>query len=162
MSLEFFPQYATFFVEIPMYVLFPHSKTKSVRLHNLLISSSPLNQFIMRKYGVQSTKVICWNRFSFLFSIYDINIFNMRLNIFEYIEFVVIGKEFRFMSIWEYISLDTLETALEKGFVEQFLEAIMNREPTGFLCNLGIQYFIGKLLFLLPLDNLRRILSYLG
>ena len=46
-----------------------------------------------------------------------------------------------------------METALKKGFVEQFLEAITNREPTGFLCNLGIQYIIGKLLSLLPLES---------
>ena len=28
-----------------------------------------------------------------------------------------------------------METALDKGFIEQFLEAIMSQEPTGFLCN---------------------------
>ena len=45
-----------------------------------------------------------------------------------------------------------------KGLVEQLLEAIRNREPTGFLCNLGIQYIIGKFLSLLPLKSLRGIL----
>ena len=34
--------------------------------------------------------------FSFLLSIYDVNIFNDRINILEYQEFVVIRKEFRF------------------------------------------------------------------
>ena len=46
------------------------------------------------------------------------------------------------------MSVNTLEIALGKGFVEQFLEAIMNREPTEFLCNFGVQYIIGKLLSL--------------
>ena len=50
----------------------------------------------MRTCGVQSTKVICCNRFSFLLSIYDVNIFNDRNNILEYPEFVVIRKEFRY------------------------------------------------------------------
>ena len=49
----------------------------------------------MKKCGVQSTKVICCNRFSFLLSVY-VNIFNDRINILEYPEFVVIRKEFRF------------------------------------------------------------------
>ena len=90
MSFEFFPQYATFF--------FGNTNVCSISTFKNKISkiTQPLNQIIMRKYGVQSTKVICWNRFSFLFSIYDINIFNKRLNILEYPEFVVIGKEFRF------------------------------------------------------------------
>ena len=56
----------------------------------------PLNQFIMRKSGVQSTKVICCNKFSFPLSIYDVNIFNDRINILQYPEFAVIRKEFRF------------------------------------------------------------------
>ena len=54
--------------------------------------------------------------------------------------------------------MDTLEIALAKGLVEQFLEAVTNREPTRFLCNLGIQYIIGKLLSLIPLESLRRAL----
>ena len=48
--------------------------------------------------------------------------------------------------------------AFDKGFVEQFLEAIMNREPTGFSCNLGIQHIVVKLLSSLPLEGLRRVL----
>ena len=51
-----------------------------------------------------------------------------------------------------------LKTALDKGLVEQFLEAIMNREHTGFICNIWIQYIIGKLLSLLPLERLRHIM----
>ena len=52
----------------------------------------------------------------------------------EYPEFVVIRKEFKFMMKIFYlgVSLNTLETALDKGLVEQLLEAIMNREPTEF------------------------------
>ena len=60
------------------------------------------------------------------------------------------------------MSLNTLGTAMDKGLVELFLEAIMNREPIGFLFNFGIQYYIDKLLSLLPLKSLTRcILSYL-
>ena len=40
-------------------------------------------------HGVQSTKVIYCNRFSFLLSIYNVNIFNERINILEYPEFVI-------------------------------------------------------------------------
>ena len=56
-----------------------------------------------------------------------------------------------------------METILGKGFVEQFLKAIMNQEPTGFLCNFGIQYITGKLLSLFPLEiwDMHYILSYL-
>ena len=109
-------------------------------------------------HGVQSTKVIYCNRFSFLLSIYNVNIFNERINILEYPEFVIDLDLWWEFSIWEYISLNILETALDKGFIEDFLEAIMYREPTGFLCNLGIQYIIGKLLYLLLLNSLRRVL----
>ena len=42
-----------------------------------------------------------------------------------------------------------METAVDKNFVEQFLEATMNRQPTRFLCNLGIHYITGELLSLL-------------
>ena len=59
-------------------------------------NTQPLNQFIMRKCGVQSTKVICCNRFCFHVSIYDVNIFNDRINVLEYPEFVVVRKQFRF------------------------------------------------------------------
>ena len=52
----------------------------------------------MRKCGVQSTKVICCNRF-----IYDVNIFNDRINILELPEFVVIRKEFGFMTYIFYL-----------------------------------------------------------
>ena len=45
-----------------------------------------------------------------------------------------------------------------KALLNSFLEAIMNREPIGFLCNLEIQYIIGKHLSLLPLESLRRVL----
>ena len=48
--------------------------------------------------------------------------------------------------------------ALGKGFIEQFLEAAMNRDPTGFLCNLWTQYIIGKPLSLLPLESFSRVL----
>ena len=56
-----------------------------------------------------------------------------------------------------------METILGKGFVEQFLKAIMNQESTGFLCNFGIQYITGKLLSLFPLEiwDVHYILSYL-
>ena len=50
----------------------------------------PFNQFIMRKCGAQSTKVICCIRFRFLLSIDDANIFHGKINILEYPEFVVI------------------------------------------------------------------------
>ena len=95
--------------------------------------AQPRNQFIMRKSGVQSAKVICCI-YSFLLSIYEVNVVNDRINILEYPEFVVIRKEFRFMMKIFYlgVSLNTLETALDKGLVEQLLEAIMNREPTEF------------------------------
>ena len=46
-----------------------------------------------------------------------------------------------------------METALDKGLAEQFLEVIMNQEPTGFWCNLGIKYIISKLLSLLLLES---------
>ena len=36
LSLDFFPQYATLFLEIQMCVVFPPSKTKSLTLHHLL------------------------------------------------------------------------------------------------------------------------------
>ena len=58
--------------------------------------AQPLNQFIMRKCGVEITKVICCNRVSFLLSIYDVNMSSDRMNILEYPDFVVIRKEFRF------------------------------------------------------------------
>ena len=95
--------------------------------------AQPRNQFIMRKSGVQSAKVICCI-YSFLLSIYEVNVFNDRIKILEYPEFVVIRKEFKFMMKIFYlgVSLNTLETALDKGLVEQLLEAIMNREPTEF------------------------------
>ena len=120
----------------------------------------PLNQFIMRKSGVQSAKVICCIH-SFLLSIYEVNVVNDRINILEYPEFVVIRKEFRFMMKIFYlgVSLNTLETALDKGLVEQLLEAIMNREPTEFLCNLGIRYIIGKLIKVI-LNNFFLIFIY--
>ena len=120
----------------------------------------PLNQFIMRKSGVQSAKVICCI-YSFLLSIYEVNVVNDRINILEYPEFVVIRKEFRFMMKIFYlgVSLNTLETALDKGLVEQLLEAIMNREPTEFLCNLGIRYIIGKLIKVI-LNNFFLIFIY--
>ena len=120
----------------------------------------PLNQFIMRKSGVQSAKVICCIH-SFLLSIYEVNVVNDRINILEYPEFVVIRKEFRFMMKIFYlgVSLNTLETALDKGLVEQLLEAIMNREPTEFLCNLGIRYTIGKLIKVI-LNNFFLIFIY--
>ena len=51
-----------------------------------------------------------------------------------------------------------MEIAWDKGLTEQFLEDIKNREPAGFLCDFGIQYTIGKLLCLLPLESLRRAL----
>ena len=57
------------------------------------------------------------------------------------------------------VSLNTLETALDKGLVEQLLEAIMNREPTEFLCNLGIRYTIGKLIKVI-LNNFFLIFIY--
>ena len=56
------------------------------------------------------------------------------------------------------ISLHTLETALDKGLVKHFLEAIMNREPAGFLSNFGIQYIIRKPLSLFSSGSLRRLL----
>ena len=56
------------------------------------------------------------------------------------------------------MGLNTLRNARNKGLVEQFLEAIMNREPTEFLFNFWIQYYIGKLLSLLPLKSLTRVL----
>ena len=99
----------------------------------------------MRKCGVKSTKVICCGRFSFLSSIYDIDTFNDRINVLEYPEFFVIRKEFRFMMENFYLGVKFKlkkfkdirncfgQSLLDKGFVEQFLEAIMNREPTGFL-----------------------------
>ena len=120
----------------------------------------PLNQFIMRKSGVQSAKVICCI-YSFLLSIYEVNVFNDRIKILEYPEFVVIRKEFKFMMKIFYlgVSLNTLETALDKGLVEQLLEAIMNREPTEFLCNLGIRYIIGKLIKVI-LNNFFLIFIY--
>ena len=122
--------------------------------------AQPRNQFIMRKSGVQSAKVICCI-YSFLLSIYEVNVVNDRINILEYPEFVVIRKEFRFMMKIFYlgVSLNTLETALDKGLVEQLLEAIMNREPTEFLCNLGIRYIIGKLIKVI-LNNFFLIFIY--
>ena len=122
--------------------------------------AQPRNQFIMRKSGVQSAKVICCI-YSFLLSIYEVNVFNDRIKILEYPEFVVIRKEFKFMMKIFYlgVSLNTLETALDKGLVEQLLEAIMNREPTEFLCNLGIRYIIGKLIKVI-LNNFFLIFIY--
>ena len=89
----------------------------------------------MRKSGVQDTKIICCNRFSILLSIYDVNISSDRSNILEYPEFVVIRKEFRFAMEIFYLG------------VEQFLEAIMNREPTRFLYNLGTKAYLSCSLF---------------
>ena len=122
--------------------------------------AQPRNQFIMRKSGVQSAKVICCI-YSFLLSIYEVDVFNDRIKILEYPEFVVIRKEFKFMMKIFYlgVSLNTLETALDKGLVEQLLEAIMNREPTEFLCNLGIRYIIGKLIKVI-LNNFFLIFIY--
>ena len=122
--------------------------------------AQPRNQFIMRKSGVQSAKIICCI-YSFLLSIYEVNVFNDRIKILEYPEFVVIRKEFKFMMKIFYlgVSLNTLETALDKGLVEQLLEAIMNREPTEFLCNLGIRYIIGKLIKVI-LNNFFLIFIY--
>ena len=127
--------------------------------------TQPLNQLIMRKCGVQSTKFLCCNRFSFLLSIYDANIFNDRINILEYPEFVIIRKEFRFRMEIFYLGVNKFKYienyfSFDKCFVGQFLEAIMNREPTEFLYNLGIQYIIGNLLSLLPLESLRRVLYF--
>ena len=62
-----------------------------------------------------------------------------------------------------YLAVNKLKyigNCLGKGLVEQLLEAIMNREPAGFLCNLGFQHIIGKLLSLLLLENLRHGLYY--
>ena len=112
----------------------------------------------MRLCDAQHIKVICCNRF--LLSVYVVNIFNDRIIILEYPGFVVIRKESRFTMKIFYLGvniLSALETALDQGFVEQFLEAIKNREPTGFLSNLGIQYIIHKLLPLLPLESLRHV-----
>ena len=63
----------------------------------------------MRKCGVQSTKVICCNRFSFLLSIYDVNIFSDRINILEYPEFAVIKKEFRFTMEMFYLGVNNFK-----------------------------------------------------
>ena len=41
-----------------------------------------------------------------------------------------------------------LETALDTGFVEQSFDAMMNLEPKGVLCILGIQYMDGRALSL--------------
>ena len=90
LSLDVFLQYTTLFLEIQVCVLFPPSKAKSITI------TQPLNQFTMGKCGLQSTKVVCCNRFSFLLSIYNVNIFNDKINILEYPEFAVIKKEFRF------------------------------------------------------------------
>ena len=68
-----------------MCVLFPPSKTKSITLHNLLINLS---------WG--SAKVMCYDRFSFLLPLYDVNMFNDWIDILDYLEFVVIRKKFRF------------------------------------------------------------------
>ena len=83
------------------------------------------------------------------------------INILEYPEFVVIRKEFRFTIETFYFEINKFKyigNYCGQGFVEQFLEAIMNREPTGILYNLGIQYIISKLLSSFPLDSLRRVL----
>ena len=40
LSLDFFPQYTSWFLEIQMCVLFPPSKTKPITVHNLLINLS--------------------------------------------------------------------------------------------------------------------------
>ena len=61
------------------------------------------------EHGVQSTKVICCNRFSFLLSIYDVNIFNDRINILEYPEFAVIKKEFRFTMEMFYLGVNNFK-----------------------------------------------------
>ena len=37
-----------------------------------------------------------------------------------------------------------METARDRGLVLQVFEAIMKRQPTGFLCIFGIQYIIGR------------------
>ena len=40
--------------------------------------------------------------------------------------------------------LKTFDITFDKGFVEQFFEPTINRNPIGFLCIFGIQYMIGK------------------
>ena len=60
LSLKFFPQYATLFLEIQMRVLFPLSKTKSITLHNLLIMRSVV-------YNVPKSYVAVALAFFFLF-----------------------------------------------------------------------------------------------
>ena len=50
-----------------------------------------------------------------------------------------------------------MQPALEKDLAEQFLETMVNRKPTGYLCNLGIQYIISKLLLLLLLESLKGV-----
>ena len=74
--------------------------------------------------------------------------------------FCNIRKKFRFTMKILYVEVNMFkcsniqETALEKDFIEQFLEAIMNQEASGFLCNLGIQYNIGKISSLFPLESI--------
>ena len=63
----------------------------------------------MRKYGVQRTAVLRCNRFSLLLSIYDVNIFNDRINILEYPEFAVIKKEFRFTMEMFYLGVNNFK-----------------------------------------------------
>ena len=70
-----FCQYTYFLsLEIQMCILFPPSKTKSITL------TQRLNEFIMRKCGVQRTRVICCNRFSIPY-IYDVSFFNDMINL---------------------------------------------------------------------------------
>ena len=80
------------------HIIFGNTNVWSISIFKNKINNiaQPLKQFIMRTCGVQSPKVICCNRFSFLLSIYDVNIFNDRINILKYPEFVVIRKEFRY------------------------------------------------------------------
>ena len=66
---------------------------------------------------------------SFLISIYDVNIFSDMINILECTEFDVIRKECRFtMEIFclGVSKFKSWETALDKGLVEKFLEAILS------------------------------------
>ena len=80
------------------HIMFGNTNVWSISILKNKINNiaQPLKQFIMRTCGVQSTKVIGCNRFSFLLSTYDVNIFNGRINISEYPECVVIRKEFRY------------------------------------------------------------------
>ena len=51
------------------------------------------------------------------------------------------------------------ETDLEICFVEQFLDAIIKRDPAEFLCNFGIQQMIGSFSFSVILKPKRLVYS---